>query len=72
MQYADGTQQPRIKGTLQGGVISPWYWPNLFLHYALDRWIRQELRSVRLCRYADDGVVHCKSKAQAEYALRKI
>lgn len=71
MQYADGTQQPRIKGTPQGGVISP-VLANLFLHYALDRWIRQELRSVRLCRYADDGVVHCKSKAQAEYALRKI
>ncbi|EIJ34246.1 group II intron reverse transcriptase/maturase [Thiothrix nivea] len=71
MQYADGMQQNRTKGTPQGGVISP-VLANLFLHYALDRWIRQELRSVRLCRYADDGVVHCKSKAQAEYALRKI
>ena len=71
IQYAEGTQQNRTKGTPQGGVISP-VLANLFLHYVLDRWIRQEMRSVRLCRYADDGVVHCKSKAQADYALRNI
>ncbi len=27
---------------------------------------------MRFCRYADDGVVHCKSRKQAEFALRKI
>jgi len=30
------------------------------------------LPSVRFCRYADDGVVHCKSKAQAQLVLRRI
>ncbi|CAL1242085.1 protein of unknown function (plasmid) [Candidatus Methylocalor cossyra] len=45
---------------------------NLFLHYAFDRWVTEHLRSVRFCRYADDGVVHCKSLAQAQLALRRI
>ncbi len=43
---------------------------NLFLHYALDPWMRREMRSVRFCRYADDGVMHCKSEVQAELVLR--
>lgn len=59
------------QGTPQGGVVSPLL-TNLFLHYAFDRWITEHLRSVRFCRYADDGVVHCKSLVQAQLALRKI
>ena len=61
----------RHKGTPQGGVVSPLL-ANLFLHYAFDRWVSQNLRSVRFCRYADDGVVHCKSLPQAQLVLRKI
>ncbi len=45
---------------------------NLFLHYALDAWLRREMRSVRFCRYADDAVIHCKSEAQARLVLRKL
>ena len=45
---------------------------NLFLHYALDAWLRRHMRSVRFCRYADDGVIHCKSEAQAKLVLRKL
>jgi RNA-directed DNA polymerase len=45
---------------------------NLFLHYALDAWMRRELRSVRFCRYADDGVIHCQSEAQAHLVLRRL
>lgn len=45
---------------------------NLFLHYAFDAWVTKNLPSVRFCRYADDGVFHCKSQLQAEFALRKI
>ena len=45
---------------------------NLFLHYALDVWLRRHLRSVRFCRYADDGVIHCRSEAQALLVLRKL
>lgn len=62
---------PRVSGTPQGGVISPLL-ANLFLHYAFDVWVTKHLKSVRFCRYADDGVIHCKSLAQAQMALRAI
>ena len=71
MVMADGRQAERTRGTPQGGVVSPLL-ANLFLHYAFDRWVAERLRSVRFCRYADDGVIHCKSQAQAEYVLRRI
>lgn len=71
MQMADGELKTRVCGTPQGGVVSPLL-ANLFLHYAFDVWVTKHLRSVRFCRYADDGVVHCKSLEQAEFALRKI
>ena len=71
MEMADGQRVERTRGTPQGGVVSP-VLANLFLHYAFDRWVAQHLRSVRFCRYADDGVVHCTSLAQARLALRKI
>lgn len=71
MVMADGRQVERSEGTPQGGVVSPLL-ANLFLHYAFDRWVAEHLRSVRFCRYADDGVIHCQSQAQAEYVLRRI
>lgn len=71
MVGADGKVQQRDRGTPQGGVISP-VLANLFLHYTLDRWIKVNCRSVRLCRYADDGVIHCKSQRQAEWVLAQI
>jgi transposase InsO family protein len=45
---------------------------HLFLHYALDARLRRHMRSVRFCRYADDGVIHCKNEAQAKLVLRKL
>jgi RNA-directed DNA polymerase len=71
MQDEEGWLAERSRGTPQGGVVSPLL-ANLFLHYAFDRWASEHLYSVRFCRYADDGVVHCKSLAQAQLALRKI
>lgn len=71
MVLGDGTKVARDRGTPQGGVVSPLL-ANLFLHYALDAWVRRELPSVRLCRYADDGVIHCQSEAQARLALRRL
>jgi RNA-directed DNA polymerase len=67
----EGTLAASERGTPQGGVVSPLL-ANLFLHYALDAWIRREMRSVRFCRYADDGVIHCKSEAQARLVLDKL
>ena len=45
---------------------------NLFLHYAFDLWVARHLPGVRFARYADDAVLHCKSKRQAEYVLDRI
>ncbi|KVW66259.1 group II intron reverse transcriptase/maturase [Burkholderia ubonensis] len=71
MRTAEGELVERTRGTPQGGVVSPLL-ANLFLHYAFDVWVTRNLKSVRFCRYADDGVVHCKSLAQAELALDRI
>jgi RNA-directed DNA polymerase len=62
MLMPDGELVERTKDTPQGGVVSPLL-ANLFLHYAFDSWIGRYLRSVRFCRYADDGVMHCRSLA---------
>jgi group II intron reverse transcriptase/maturase len=59
------------KGTPQGGVISPLL-SNLFLHYAIDRWLEQIHPTVKYVRYADDAILHCKSKIQADYVLRNL
>lgn len=61
----------RDKGTPQGGVVSP-ILANLFLHYAFDAWVKREMRNIPFCRYADDGILHCRSKLQAEYVLKRI
>jgi RNA-directed DNA polymerase len=71
MEVEQGQAVVRERGTPQGGVVSPLL-ANLFLHYALDAWLRRHMRSVRFCRYADDGVIHCKSEAQAKLVLRKL
>jgi group II intron reverse transcriptase/maturase len=63
--------EQRTKGTPQGGVISPLL-ANLFLHYAFDAWMRRTYPSIQFERYADDSVVHCGSKRQAEEVLKAI
>ncbi len=64
-QMPDDTIKERTKGTPQGGVISP-VLANLFLHYAFDKWMDREHPDKPFARYADDAVVHCKSKEDAE------
>jgi group II intron reverse transcriptase/maturase len=63
--------QKQGKGTPQGGVISPLL-ANLFLHYAMDKWLEQTHPTVKYVRYADDAILHCKSKQQADYVLRNL
>jgi RNA-directed DNA polymerase len=64
MQRPDGTLVQRVKGTPQGGPISP-VLANLFLHYALDAWMVREFPTVQFERFADDAVIHCVSERQA-------
>lgn len=55
----------RTRGTPQGGVVSPCL-ANLFMHYAFDLWMARTHPELPWCRYADDGLVHCRSEQQAE------
>ena len=64
LQGRDGRQDPRIVGTPQGGPLSP-VLANLFLHYALDHWLTTHHPSVPFCRYADDGILHCRTETEA-------
>jgi RNA-directed DNA polymerase len=66
VQIADGTLVNREKGSPQGSVISPLL-ANLFLHYAFDEWMRRNYKNIPFERYADDIVVHCRSKEQAKW-----
>ena len=64
---SDGKSQMEGEGyLLRSGVTSP-ILANLFLHYAFDLWVMRHLPGVRFARYADDAVLHCKSRRQAEY-----
>jgi group II intron reverse transcriptase/maturase len=65
LQLEDGTLTPRDRGSPQGSAISP-VLANLFLHYALDMWLVREFPDVPFERYADDAILHCKTKAQAQ------
>jgi RNA-directed DNA polymerase len=58
-------------GTPQGGVISPLL-ANLFLHYALDKWLDLNYPDLSFVRYADDVIIHCKSEGQAKEVLTKV
>jgi len=59
------------KGTPQGGVISPLL-SNLFLHYVLDKWLSMAYPEVSFARYADDAIIHCRTRTEAETVLRAI
>jgi len=65
MHSVDGTLVERERGTPQGGVISP-VLANLFLHYAFDVWMSKHHPNNPWCRYADDGLVHCKTESEAQ------
>ena len=45
---------------------------NLYLHHAFDKWVGRHYPSNPFERYADDIIVHCKSKAEAEHLLASI
>jgi RNA-directed DNA polymerase len=71
VQQENGELRPRDKGTPQGGVVSPLL-ANLFLHYAFDRWMVRHFPKLPFCRYADDGLIHCRSLQQARYVQERL
>lgn len=71
MVLPSGEVVERKSGTPQGGVISP-VLANLFLHYALDRWMSKFYPQNSWARYADDGIIHCRTKSEAKQILEAL
>jgi RNA-directed DNA polymerase len=65
MEHEDGMKAERKSGTPQGGVVSP-ILSNLFLHYTFDLWMARTHPDLPWCRYADDGLVHCRNEQEAQ------
>ena len=67
----DGTVRTATAGTPQGGVISPLL-ANVYLD-ELDRvWTASYAHLGQLVRYADDFVILCRTRLQAEQALDQV
>lgn len=63
-------------GTPQGGVISPLL-ANIYLHYVLDEWIEQDVKShckgaIALVRYADDFIISCELQSDAQRIMEVL
>jgi RNA-directed DNA polymerase len=67
----DGTVKKRISGTPQGGMCSAIY-ANLYMHYSYDRWMVTQNQNNLWARYADDAVIHCRTKEEAEQLLGRL
>jgi group II intron reverse transcriptase/maturase len=67
----DGGFERTDKGTPQGGVLSPLL-ANLFLHEAFDLWMRNTQPLIVYERYADDIVIHTRSREQSEFILDRL
>jgi RNA-directed DNA polymerase len=70
-QMKDGSKRERTSGTPQGGVISP-VLANLFMHYTFDKWMTKMHPHNPWARYADDAVIHCRTKEEAERLLERL
>ena len=70
-QNAQGEKKERNAGTPQGGVISPLL-ANLFMHYAFDEWVTRNRPQNPWARYADDGLLHCKTEWEAQELLKQL
>jgi len=65
----ESKQEETLVGTPQGGVVSPLL-ANIYLH-EMDKKVTK-IDSVRLVRYADDFVVLCKTKDEAERTMKQV
>ena len=67
----EGRMEGTELGSPQGGVISPLL-ANIYLNALDGIWERQCRHLGKLVRYADDAVVLCRSRAEAEESLRRL
>jgi group II intron reverse transcriptase/maturase len=68
---AEGRVEGTFLGSPQGSVISPLL-ANIYLDVLDGIWERRCRHLGRLVRYADDAVVLCRSRAEAEESLRRL
>jgi group II intron reverse transcriptase/maturase len=71
-----GIQKRTDQGTPQGGIVSP-ILANIYLHYALDRWLelkeKPQLKGyIELVRYADDFVIGVQYEYEAKRLFQDI
>jgi len=71
MQMPDGSLKERVRGVPQGSCIGP-VLSNLFLHYVFDAWMKRNYPAMPWCRYADDGLAHCRTEQQAKQLLLEL
>ena len=73
----DGEWKDDLQGTPQGAVVSP-VLANVYLHYVLDLWFQKKWRARKatgdtiIVRYADDFVIGCQRKADADQLLHDL
>jgi RNA-directed DNA polymerase len=70
IQYKDRLEA-RTRGTPQGGVISPLL-SNLFMHYVTDEWMKRNHANIPWARYADDGIMHFRTRKEAASMLEQL
>lgn len=68
VEIPKGDGKIRPLGIPQGGGISPLL-ANLFLHYAFDVWLSRNFPNNPFERYADDGIIHCRTEGEAKNIL---
>jgi len=71
-----GKVMKATEGTPQGGIISP-ILANIYLHYILDLWFEKRMKKqvrgfIQLIRYADDFIIGCQYREDAEKLLQDI
>jgi retron-type reverse transcriptase len=67
----DGVRNATEIGSPQGGVISPLL-ANIYLHVLDMYWAEHYSSLGKLIRYADDFVIICRTRQDAETALQKV
>lgn len=66
-----GSVEERCIGTPQGGVISPLL-SNIYLHFTFNEWMKSNYPCIHFERYADDMIIHCRSKVQLDMLRSKL